>query len=144
MFGADFMATGHYCRIEKEKSSNIFQVLKGADRSKDQSYVFWKLDQPQLSHIRTPLGNFTKENIKKMSMDFIPLLASKDESQDICFIPDQNYRDFMGKKATSIKEGKIINADLNAALNILKKGKPNTARLGYSGVNTPKRTYLFG
>ena len=42
------------------------------------------------------------------------------------------------------KEGKIINADLNAALNILKKGNPNTVRLGYSGVNTPKRTYLFG
>jgi tRNA-uridine 2-sulfurtransferase len=110
MLGADFMATGHYCRIEKEKNSNIFQVLKGADRSKDQSYVFWKLDQSQLSRIRTPLGNFTKENIKKMSKDFIPDLASKDESQDICFIPNQNYQDFLGKKATSIKEGKIINS----------------------------------
>jgi tRNA-specific 2-thiouridylase len=110
ILGADFMATGHYCRIEKERDSNIFQVLKGTDKSKDQSYVFWRLDQSQLSRIRTPLGSFTKENIKKMSMDFIPILASKDESQDICFIPEKNYRDFLGKKATSIKEGKIINS----------------------------------
>lgn len=110
MLGADFMATGHYCRIEKEGDSGIFQVLKGVDRSKDQSYVFWKLDQSQLSRIRTPLGNFTKESVKKMSMDFIPLLASKDESQDICFIPGQNYQDFLGKKATCIKKGKIINS----------------------------------
>ena len=109
MLGADFMATGHYCRVEKEGDSGTFQVLKGIDRSKDQSYVFWKLDQSQLSRIRTPLGNFTKENIKKTSMDFIPFLASKDESQDICFIPGQNYQDFLGKKATCIKEGKIIN-----------------------------------
>ena len=110
MLGADFMATGHYCRIEKEGDSDTFQVLKGIDRSKDQSYVFWKLDQSQLSRIRTPLGNFTKENIKNMTMDFIPLLASKDESQDICFISEQNYQDFLGKKATRIKEGKIINS----------------------------------
>ena len=110
MLGADFMATGHYCRIEKDEDSGTFQVLKGADRSKDQSYVFWKLDQSQLSRIRTPLGNFTKENIKKMSVDFIPLLASKDESQDICFISGRDYKDFLGKKATRIKEGKIINS----------------------------------
>ncbi len=109
MLGADFMATGHYCRIEKEGDPGTFQVLKGIDRSKDQSYVFWKLDQSQLSRIRTPLGNFIKENIKKMSMDFIPLLASKDESQNICFIPGQNYQDFLGKKVFDIKEGKIIN-----------------------------------
>ena len=110
ILGADFMATGHYCRIEKEGDSDIFQVLKGADRSKDQSYVFWKLDQSQLSRIRTPLGNFTKDNTKKMSAGFIPLLASKDESQDICFIPGQNYQDFLSKKATRIKEGKIVNS----------------------------------
>jgi len=110
MLGVDFMATGHYCRIEKEEGSGAFQVLKGIDRSKDQSYLFWKLDQSQLSRIKTPLGNFTKENIRKMSIDFIPFLASKDESQDICFIPEQNYQDFLGKKATRIKEGKIINS----------------------------------
>jgi len=58
------------------------------------------------------------------------------------------YNVFSGKRTKRglyvSKEGKIINADLNAALNILKKGNPNTARLGYSGVNTPKRTYLLG
>jgi len=65
-------------------------------------------------------------------------------------VPELDYKKhtFSGRRTKRglyvSKEGKIINADLNAALNILKKGNPNTARLGYSGVNTPKRTYLFG
>ncbi|MCJ7665966.1 MAG: iron-sulfur cluster assembly scaffold protein, partial [Actinobacteria bacterium] len=99
MLGAGFLATGHYCRIVKEEEHGTFQVLKGIDRSKDQSYVFWKLDQSQLSRIMTPLGNFTKENIRKMSADFLPFLGFRDESQDICFIFGQNYQDFLGKRA---------------------------------------------
>ena len=109
MLGAGFIATGHYCRVEKEGERGIFQVLKGIDRSRDQSYVFWKLDQSQLSRIKTPLGNFTKENIRKMSHAFLPFLGSRDESQDICFISGQNYQDFLGKRAPEIKEGKILN-----------------------------------
>ena len=108
MLGAGFIATGHYCRVEKEEERGIFQVLKGVDKSKDQSYVFWKLDQSRLSRIKTPLGNFTKENIRKMSHAFLPILDFRDESQDICFISDQNYQNFLSKRATNIKEGKIL------------------------------------
>ena len=111
MLGACFMATGHYCRILKEEGQGTFEVHKGIDSSRDQSYVFWKLDQSQLSRIMTPLGDFTKENIRKMSADLLPFLTSKDESQDICFIFGQNYQDFLGKRAPEIKEGKILNTD---------------------------------
>ncbi|TET48852.1 MAG: tRNA 2-thiouridine(34) synthase MnmA, partial [Actinomycetota bacterium] len=108
MLGAGFIATGHYCRVERGEERDTFRVLKGIDKSKDQSYVFWKLDQSQLSRIKTPLGNFTKENIRKMSHAFLPILGSRDESQDICFISDRNYQDFLGKRVADIKEGKIL------------------------------------
>ena len=76
--------------------------------------------------------------------------TSKASYLDNDLLPELDYKKhtFSGRRTKRglyvSKEGKIINADLNAALNILKKGNPNTVRLGYSGVNTPKRTYLFG
>jgi len=108
--GAKYMATGHYCQIEKDIASQTFKVRKGRDPLKDQSYVFWKLDQSRLMHIKTPIGAFTKEQIKKKSRDFLPSLEEKDESQDICFIAEDRYQDFLNKKTGKIKKGKILNS----------------------------------
>lgn len=107
--GAKYMATGHYCRVEKDKSSRTFKVRKGNDPLKDQSYVFWKLDQSRLLHIKTPIGSFTKGQIKEKSRDFLSFLEEKEESQDICFIAEDRYQDFLNKRIEKINKGKILN-----------------------------------
>jgi tRNA-specific 2-thiouridylase len=106
--GAGSMATGHYCLVE-ELDDGSYIVRKGKDRSKEQSYVFWKLDQSQLSHIRTPLGNCTKDEVRELSRDFLPLLEQKDESQDICFIAGDSYHEFLKDRINEAGRGNILN-----------------------------------
>lgn len=107
--GFDYLATGHHCRIEKSPYSGLFEVKKGVDRNKDQSYVLWKLSQEQLSLIKTPIGIFSKDHIKKEAERFFPFLKNKSESQDICFIPENNYHSFLASRLLNIKEGDILN-----------------------------------
>jgi len=107
--GASYLATGHYCRIEKSPSSGLFEIRKGLDKGKEQSYVLWKLSQDQLSMIKTPMGIFTKDYIKKETGKIYPFLKNKSESQDICFIPENNYHSFLASKLRKIKQGTILN-----------------------------------
>jgi tRNA-specific 2-thiouridylase len=105
--GAKSMATGHYCLVEK-MDDGFFIVRKGKDRSKEQSYVFWKLDQSQLSRIKTPLGSRTKEEVRELSKGFLPQLEQKDESQDICFIAGDNYHGFLKDRIKEAGKGNIL------------------------------------
>lgn len=107
--GASYLATGHYCRIEKSYSSGLFEIKKGFDKSKDQSYILWKLSQDKLSMIKTPIGTFTKDYIRKETGKIFPFLKNKSESQDICFIPENNYHSFLASKLKDIKQGTILN-----------------------------------
>jgi len=105
--GAASMATGHYCLVEAS-DDGLYIVRKGKDRTKEQSYVFWKLDQSQLSRIRTPLGNHTKEEVRELSRDFLPQLEQKDESQDICFIAGESYHGFLKDRIKEAGSGNIL------------------------------------
>jgi tRNA-specific 2-thiouridylase len=107
--GLDYLATGHHCRIEKSPYSGLFEVKKGVDGNKDQSYVLWKLNQEQLSLIKTPIGTFSKDHIIKEAERFFPFLKNKSESQDICFIPEDNYHWFLESRLQNIEEGNILN-----------------------------------
>lgn len=91
----DYVATGHYARIEHDVSENKFSLLKGVDRNKDQSYFLFFFGQKELAKILFPNGNKTKEDIKRLASQIgLESLAIK-ESQEICFIPDNNYRNFI-------------------------------------------------
>jgi len=107
--GASYLATGHHCRIEKSPYSGLFEIKKGVDRNKDQSYVLWKLRQEQLSLIKTPVGIFSKDYIKKEAERIFPFLKNKSESQDICFIPENNYHSFLASRLRNIEKGDILN-----------------------------------
>ncbi|PIU28123.1 MAG: tRNA 2-thiouridine(34) synthase MnmA, partial [Candidatus Hydromicrobium americanum] len=109
--GASFLATGHYCRIEKSPNSGSYEIKKGLDKSKDQSYVLWKLNQDQISQIKTPIGMFSKDDVRKKTNSIFPFLEKKNESQDICFIPEDNFHSFLASKLKNIKEGTIINTN---------------------------------
>lgn len=107
--GADFLATGHYARIQKDKTGN-FHLYKGKDALKDQSYFLSFLSQEKLSRARFPLGAYTKEEIKDMACKNNLSPISSAESQDICFIPGNNYSKFLEKQpGFDFKPGNIEN-----------------------------------
>ncbi len=92
--GADYLATGHYARV-RQNADGEFELLKGVDAKKDQAYALHRLTQEQLSHTLFPLGEFTKEQTREMARRFGLRISEKDESQDLCFIADGNYRNFV-------------------------------------------------
>ncbi|MEE2695289.1 MAG: tRNA 2-thiouridine(34) synthase MnmA [Pseudomonadota bacterium] len=102
------LATGHYVkRIETKEGINLYQAN---DKLKDQSYFLFATTQEQLKMLRFPLGSFSKTKIRKFAEFFELSVASKPDSQDICFIPDGNYREFVKKKSpNSLKKGVIEN-----------------------------------
>lgn len=96
----NYVVTGHYAKIEE--NDGWFYLKKAVDDTKDQSYVLYSLTQYQLSHILFPLGEYTKNEIRDIAEKQGFLNARKKDSQDICFVPDGNYTDFIerytGKK----------------------------------------------
>jgi tRNA-specific 2-thiouridylase len=108
--GADMVATGHYARIERDNDSGRYLLKKGTDRHKDQSYVLCMLTQEQLGHTLFPLGNMTKDEVRHTADKLGLPVINRADSQEICFIPDNNYPGFL-KEYTGItpRPGQIIN-----------------------------------
>ncbi len=106
--GADYLATGHYARVER--SSEGHRLLKGVDLSKDQSYFLYTLSQKKLEHLLLPLGNLHKAEVRKLATESSLPASSKRDSQDVCFIPDNDYRSFIAEYVTS-KPGNIVNRE---------------------------------
>ena len=92
---ADYIATGHYARILWDEASGQYNLLTGLDSSKDQSYALYSLNQHQLEHTMFPLGTYTKQEVRQLAEEAGLPVSSKAESQDICFVPDGNYGDFV-------------------------------------------------
>ena len=92
--GADFLVTGHYANITKDKN-NEYHLYKGVDPKKDQSYVLSGLNQWQLAHTLLPLGSLTKDVVREKAQELKLSVAGKPDSQDLCFIGNNNYRLFL-------------------------------------------------
>ena len=118
--GLDRVITGHYVQVEYDTASGRYLLKKGADKSKDQSYVLYTLTQEQLSCTCFPLGGLTKAEVRDIALREGFENAKKGESQDICFIPDGDYIDFI-KRYTGISPGKGRFVDING--NFLGKSK---------------------
>ena len=96
VLGCDFIVTGHYARIEYDEAYGRMVLKKAKNLPKDQSYVLYFLTQEQLQRTRFPLGEFTsKEEIRSIAEEYGFLNARKNDSQDICFVPDGKYADFL-------------------------------------------------
>ena len=91
----DLLVTGHYARITKDPVSGRYLLLKALDEKKDQSYVLYCLTQQQLSMSLFPLGALTKNEVRKIAEEKKFINAKKGESQDICFVPDGDYGNFI-------------------------------------------------
>jgi tRNA-specific 2-thiouridylase len=95
-FDADYLATGHYARIEQ--TDGRYRLLTAVDDDKDQSYVLYMLGQAELSRVLFPIGGYRKEEIRAVATELGLPMADKPDSADICFLPTEDYRDFIEQR----------------------------------------------
>ena len=93
--GCHWIVTGHYARILQDKTTGRYLLAKATDAQKDQSYFLYSLTQEQLAHIRFPLGELTKNQVREIAAENDFINARKKDSQDICFVPDGDYMAFI-------------------------------------------------
>lgn len=98
--GCEHVATGHYARIIRSPGNNEVVLCKAQDKDKDQSYFLFGLRQEQLSRILMPLGDLLKTNVRKMAKTFDLPVAEKPDSQEICFVSDDGYQEYIRKHST--------------------------------------------
>jgi len=115
--GAHYIATGHYARIRYDEASSRYQLLRAVDDSKDQTYFLFGLTQVQLARTMFPLGEMNKPEVRALAASMDLAVASKGDSQEICFVPNGDYATFLNAylKETGVAvaetEGEIVTAD---------------------------------
>ena len=110
--GIDYVVTGHYARIDFDRHSGRWRLLRALDAAKDQSYVLYAMTQRQLAHTRFPLGGMSKPEVRAIAEQAGFLNARKHDSQDICFVPSGSYADFIeGCTGRSYPPGDFIDRE---------------------------------
>ncbi|MEW5717350.1 MAG: tRNA 2-thiouridine(34) synthase MnmA [Chloroflexota bacterium] len=100
-FGADYLATGHYARVRERDGK--FELLRGVDANKDQSYALCRLTQEQLARVLFPLGEYAKDETREIARKFDLRVSEKAESQDLCFVADGDYRNFLRRNVPAAR-----------------------------------------
>lgn len=110
--GADYIATGHYARIQKRENGR-YAVTASKTAVKDQTYALYRLTQEQLAHTIMPIGEYTKEEVRSIAAEIGLKTADKPDSQEICFIPDHDYAGFILRQAKEKvpEHGNFVTAD---------------------------------
>lgn len=104
---ADYLATGHYARVRREDGH--YRLLQGVDPAKDQSYVLHVLSQEQLRHALFPVGDYRKDEVRALAVDMGLPMAGAPDSQELCFVPTGDYRDFLRDYAAhTLRPGPIL------------------------------------
>ena len=113
ILGCDYIATGHYAKTEYSEKYGRWVLKKSHAGKKDQSYVLWNIPKDLIEHVIFPLADFeSKEDIRKIARENNLKVANKPDSEDICFIPDGNYKRFLeGNSAIKPKSGNIVHVD---------------------------------
>ncbi len=105
---AEYLATGHYVRVDTDPITGKRRLRRGLDREKDQSYVLHVLSQKQLAHACFPLGPYTKPQVRAMAAERGLTVATKAESQEICFVAQNDYRGFIDRYAATLAEKEAV------------------------------------
>ncbi len=112
--GADYVATGHYARLYRDPATNRYMIGRAADRKKDQTYVLYGMTQRQIARTIMPLGDYTKDQVRRMAAEKGLPTAEKPESQEICFVPDNDYHRFIaGRAGGEVKPGPFLDREGN-------------------------------
>ncbi|MCX7748048.1 MAG: tRNA 2-thiouridine(34) synthase MnmA [Clostridia bacterium] len=112
--GIDYVATGHYARIEFDEDKNRYLLKKSATAAKDQTYALYNLTQEQLARTLMPIGDYTKERVREIAKEIGLSVATKPDSQEICFVEDNDYGRFIRENTDyKIKEGYFVDVHGN-------------------------------
>ncbi|MDQ2085798.1 tRNA 2-thiouridine(34) synthase MnmA [Herbivorax sp. ANBcel31] len=112
--GIDYVATGHYAIIEYDKNLKRYLLKKSVTQKKDQTYALYNLNQHQLSKILMPIGDYTKDHVREIAKDLDLDVASKPDSQEICFVEDNNYAKFIKENTDKkVKSGYFVDTEGN-------------------------------
>jgi tRNA-specific 2-thiouridylase len=111
--GADYLATGHYANIQFNEDTSEYELLKGADVHKDQSYFLFTMKQKDLSKCLFPVGGFEKKQVRELARKLNLAVAEKPDSQEICFVQDRSYKDFIQQAVAPslLTPGPIFNVE---------------------------------
>ena len=108
-YGCDYIATGHYAQIAEHRGHTYLKTA--VDKAKDQTYFLWMLTEENLRRTIFPLGGLTKAEVRQIAFDHgFVALSKKEESQDICFIPNNDYRTFLAQHGVSVPQGEYVDA----------------------------------
>lgn len=110
-FGARSVATGHYARVVQDAGSGLWRLLRGVDPTKDQAYFLFSLTQAQLAHAIFPLGGMRKDAVRELARGFGLRVADKKDSQEICFVANNDYAAVVERRAGAIASGDIVDAN---------------------------------
>jgi len=112
--GAYYVATGHYSKIHYDKNLNRYLIKLSETLEKDQTYTLYNLTQDQLKYILMPLGYFSsKEEVRKIAEELDLVVANKPDSQEICFVPDNDYGKFIKERVSNIRPGNFVDKEGN-------------------------------
>ncbi|WP_019552996.1 tRNA 2-thiouridine(34) synthase MnmA [Propionispira raffinosivorans] len=140
--GADYVATGHYAKIEQDEHSGRYLLRKGIDVLKDQSYALYHLNQKSLQHFMMPLGTYTKVETRELAEEFNLPVAHKPDSQEICFVPNDDYKAYLEDKVPqALQPGNIV--DLQGNVLGRHKGVPLYTIGQRKGLGIAAKTPLY-
>lgn len=110
--GAEFLATGHYVRLRED--NGFIYIMRGVDRSKDQSYLLYTMTQNDLAHLLFPLGEYYKEDSRAIAERYGLVTAHKRESQELCFVPKNDYQGYLkANRPEAVRPGKVVDTKGN-------------------------------
>ena len=108
--GADFVASGHYARIDNDPITGEKSLLRGKDHRKDQSYVLFGMNRQTLDHTLLPIGEFEKHEVRAIAQELNLPVYNKPDSQEICFVPNQDYAGLVERRSPeTFRSGELVN-----------------------------------
>jgi tRNA-specific 2-thiouridylase len=143
-FDARFVATGHYAQVRRNETTGRFELLRGADPSKDQSYFLFTLDQSQLAHAMFPVGGMDKATVREHARELGLPVSEKPDSHEICFVPDGDHAAFLERQGAQVGAGAIKN--VNGEI-VGQHGGVHRFTVGQRkglGLSSPIRLYVVG
>ncbi len=156
IFEADFLATGHYVRVAQDQRPKIkdpkYKLLKGKDENKDQSYFLYTASQEVLKHFLFPLGDYKKEEVRRIAKENGLPSSTRKESQEICFVPFGDYKEFLKTQVSEKKfkagkvldtEGREIGTHSGLAFYTIGQRRGIQLRQGYAGQVGTNRPPLY-